>query len=613
MKRFLFVTQMVLMTSVMMAQQTRMSVDVCQSGTLAECVGQKNKLSVRDLTVKGQLNAADVIFLREMAGRDRQGEEVQGSHLTRLDLKDASFVADTCAFFHTSEGSTRITKTGSDLPDSLFYQCHLSEIIFPGSLHEIGAYALFGNQLETVVLPEYAALGRFSFANNQLLKKVVFPQTLLVYAQGVFSGCDQLERLDFGNVLITHGQAFLRMNGLKEIHINGWLMHADGYTFIDCPELKTVDFHGDVYSTGGSLMARNCQKLEHVTFHAPIFLTYYGETDNCPSFKGVETKGIVVSPAYKNMISPSSDEEINAISEKLLSVLDQRMEQLKNDGYEEHVSEWTNIARGTLQMKEERISVLKNSAGYVHKDPAQGSVHFTFSYQEPTDSILIAIRDYFKLDSIMGNGDEISQIKNIMYWLHDAIRHEGNSSSPMCKYNAIELYELTQKENRGFNCRFLAEVLNDLYLAAGFKSRFLTCQSREYDADSDCHVINIVWSRSLGKWLWMDASFAAYVTDEKGLLLHPGEVRERLRNDQPVLLNDDANWNHQEQMTKSYYLDYYMAKNLYLMCAHLRSETESESAQRVNKSIEVALVPQNFQYRRGMTTYDDTEFWQKPE
>lgn len=261
-----------------------------------------------------------------------------------------------------------------------------------------------------------------------------------------------------------------------------------------------------------------------------------------------------------------------------------------------------------LKKTEDKINKLKASAEYVSNGR---KANVTFTYQSPSDSILTAIREYFNLDSIAGNGNEIPRIKRIMYWLHDAIRHDGSSSWPKCRYNAIELYELTQRENRGLNCRFMSEVLNDLYLAAGFKSRFLTCQSKEYDTDGDCHVINIVWSNELGKWIWMDASFAAYVTDENGLLLHPGEVRERLRRDQPVILNEDANWNHKDPQAKDYYIDYYMAKNLYLFSSHERSETESEGENGKN-SPTVTLVPHGFDYMEGKVTEDDTEFWQRP-
>lgn len=66
----------------------------------------------------------------------------------------------------------------------------------------------------------------------------------------------------------------------------------------------------------------------------------------------------------------------------------------------------------------------------------------------------------------------------------------------------------------------------------------------------------------------MDPTFAAYVTDENGLLLHPGEVRRRMQHDQPLLLNSDANWNNEWPEEKEDYFDEYMAKNLYIMSAN---------------------------------------------
>lgn len=59
----------------------------------------------------------------------------------------------------------------------------------------------------------------------------------------------------------------------------------------------------------------------------------------------------------------------------------------------------------------------------------------------------------------------------------------------------------------------MAQMLNECYLAMGFKSRFITCMPKVMI--NDCHVINAVYSNTLDKWLWMDPTFNAYVTDEK--------------------------------------------------------------------------------------------------
>ena len=96
----------------------------------------------------------------------------------------------------------------------------------------------------------------------------------------------------------------------------------------------------------------------------------------------------------------------------------------------------------------------------------------------------------------------------------------------------------------------------------GIKSRYVTCMPKDPN-DNDCHVINSVYSQQLNKWIWIDLSFNAYVKDEKGNFLGIAEIRERLINNKPLVLNEDANHNNETKQTKEEYLENYMAKNLY--------------------------------------------------
>jgi hypothetical protein len=108
---------------------------------------------------------------------------------------------------------------------------------------------------------------------------------------------------------------------------------------------------------------------------------------------------------------------------------------------------------------------------------------------------------------------------------------------------------------------------------------------------NDCHVINSVYSKQLNKWIWLDPTFDAYVMSEKGELLGPQEVRNRLINDQPLILNPEANWNSQISQTKEYYLYNYMAKNLYRLEAPIHSTYNYETKEK-GKTIEyIQLLP----------------------
>ena len=212
-----------------------------------------------------------------------------------------------------------------------------------------------------------------------------------------------------------------------------------------------------------------------------------------------------------------------------------------------------------------------------------------FGYQLASDTNLQRIRRELKLDSIAGNGSELSKIFNLMHWVHNLVKHDGNSNNPTLK-NAIDLIRVCKQENRGVNCRMLATILNECYLSLGIRSRYITCMPKETQFD-DCHVINMVFSRQLDKWIWIDPTFDAYVMDEKGQLLGIQEVRERLIQGKPLILNADANWNRGSLQTRENYLEQYMAKNLYRLQTPLVSEYDTETWKSGKQVSYVELLP----------------------
>lgn len=256
--------------------------------------------------------------------------------------------------------------------------------------------------------------------------------------------------------------------------------------------------------------------------------------------------------------------------------------------------------------------ILRHAAKY-SKETADGKP--TFVYQQPDDYYLQRVKEYFKLDSVAGKGDEISKIISLMQFVHNSIRHDGERFA-LCETDAIDIYNYHKATGNGVNCRQLAIALNGLYLAMGFPSRYVTCLPKDPN-DYDCHVINCVYSSQLGKWVWMDPTFNAYVKDDNGNFLSIAEVRERIINMQPLVLNNDANWNNESPMGKAEYLDSYMAKNLYwLECAE-NSCFNPETRFRQNEQRYIQLVPEGFsvplnQGVRTVTTSDPDYFWQTP-
>lgn len=191
-----------------------------------------------------------------------------------------------------------------------------------------------------------------------------------------------------------------------------------------------------------------------------------------------------------------------------------------------------------------------------------------WTYQSRLDDNLKTLRQALRLDSIAGSGADITRVLHLMHWMHDLIPHDGSKNNPAVK-NALNMITVCKREHGTLNCRGLAIALNECYLALGYRSRYVTCLPKDsLGIDNDCHVIDMVYIPSLNKWIWVDPTFDAYVMDENGELLGLEEVRQRLIDHRPLILNPDANWNHKVSETKESYLYSYMAKNLYrLECA----------------------------------------------
>jgi hypothetical protein len=197
-----------------------------------------------------------------------------------------------------------------------------------------------------------------------------------------------------------------------------------------------------------------------------------------------------------------------------------------------------------------------------------------FVYMPASDADLTKLRTTYELDKIAGNGSEIEQIIRLMQWVHNTVPHDGNAKNPVPQ-NALNIIEVSKREKRGFNCRMLATVLNEACLSMGFSSRMITCLPADPN-DVDCHVTNLVFSKTLGKWVYMDPSFEAYFMDKNGRYLDHAEIRKAIIEGNPLKVNDRLN--HNGEPYGGGPADYiaYMTKNLIRLSSSLKSEFGAE-------------------------------------
>lgn len=537
----------------------------------------------------------------------------------------------------------------------MFSKCRIEKIKLPKGIKSIGKMAFMQSALKEITLPEDIILEEGAFQSCRNLSKITFPSYTKEINYNCFAGCSKLKKIVINNIGYISSRAFMQIENVKEITIRGVLGHVDGWMCYDLPSLETLKFEDFIISTGGPDIAENCPKLKEIVFSGDCVSMGFGKVTNCPLITKCTVKGNIFNSDNKDFIEYK--EPLSHIPElmKTCAKLDRltslpqysdvfgtkfalynltcmysrigekekavkALEKAINSGYNDYKwilqdNDLNNIRNEEgfkklveeLRKTKDYLYVLKHSGPYAAPDTANTQ---KFTYASPDDEEMKKIRNFFNLDKIAGNGDEISQIKNIMYWLHDQIVHDGSGGFPQkTKRNAIDLYNACKAQNRGLNCRGLAIVLSEMYMAMGWPARFLTCESKDYRHDNDCHVIVMVWSRTLGKWIWMDPTFAAYVCDENGLLLHPGEVRQRLIEGKTLVLNKDANWNHKIMQTKEDYLDEYMAKNLYYLSTYLNNGSNVENG---NLSNYFTLKPEGSDAQIGNDTYDESWFWQKP-
>jgi hypothetical protein len=274
------------------------------------------------------------------------------------------------------------------------------------------------------------------------------------------------------------------------------------------------------------------------------------------------------------------------------------------------------------------LSILKRAS--VYSKAANDSLP-QFSFQSSRTPCLVALRTKYGLDSIAGFGNEVSRLINLLHWVHNTVKHDGQHESGITTITADSILTAAEERGVGVSCGELATTLNDCYLAMGWASRKVYCFPKDsLNTDHDSHVINAVYLSSKKKWIWMDPTNDAYIMDEHGDLLSIQEVRQRLISGKTLIVNPDANWNRRSSAEKSYYLDYYMAKNLYRFYSPLKSEYDYETRGQNKKVAYVYLFPMDYKkpmplktddyYNADLKTtfvtynlFNDSQFWQIPE
>lgn len=195
-----------------------LEVTLTESGTLSKYISEEIAPFISSLKLIGPIDAADLAFIRNMAGSDENFNPTSGM-LTDLDMEEVTIVAkENLAYAYHPYSSPEnpiplcIFSPSMDannmLPAMAFEGCHIEHIVLPNSLVTL-ASAFTGCPLKgTIIIPEGVTHIRdYAFAQCSQLEGIVLPSSLrnvgkedylYPYAIGAhaFEGCSSLQHID---------------------------------------------------------------------------------------------------------------------------------------------------------------------------------------------------------------------------------------------------------------------------------------------------------------------------------------------------------------------------------------------------------------------------------
>lgn len=264
-----------------------------------------------------------------------------------------------------------------------------------------------------------------------------------------------------------------------------------------------------------------------------------------------------------------------------------------------------------IDYKVEYLNFLRNYSEYKYEDSLN---YEKFEYKND-NSIYKKIINKFSLDKLVNHKNEIETIISLMKWVNNTFIYDWNKWY-FWDRNIFDLYNYSIEQKEWINCRMMSTILKDIYLSFGFKSRIVACLPIWLDY-RDCHVVTIVFSNTLNKWIFMDSSWGIYIMNND-IIISLEEFRKIIINWEEIIFSSDNKYPY----WKDEYIAY-MTKNLFCFSSNINSEFNEESN---NTERRVYLLsPENylplwykniidFNNNKLITQYISNPdfFWEKP-
>ena len=209
----------------------QITIKLDEAGTLPNKIGNSRKYDITNLKLVGEINGTDLRMIREMAGRDHNGDVTKGN-LSVLDLSEAKIVeggGSYCSDYYTSNDK---------IGDVAFSGCSgLTSFTLPAGITRIGSYAFHGcSGLTSLNLPAgITEIGWNAFYGCSGLTSLNLPVGITSIGNYAFSGCSGLTSLNLPAGITEIGQgAFQYCSGLTSITLPAGITEIGHGAFVVC-------------------------------------------------------------------------------------------------------------------------------------------------------------------------------------------------------------------------------------------------------------------------------------------------------------------------------------------------------------------------------------------
>ncbi len=222
-------------------------------------------------------------------------------------------------------------------------------------------------------------------------------------------------------------------------------------------------------------------------------------------------------------------------------------------GYDIFYSSYLQSEKSVYDME---CGIIYNNLKFVNGEDYK----FEYDFDEPSYSTLLS--DY-GIQEIAWDGNTLQKALNLMNEFAPRLTHKSDYDNHV-ELNSLALLDYSlDNPKHGINCRAKAQILNEIYLSLGIYSRKVWIYPYS-SYDSDCHVVNEIWSPDYNKWIMLDITNNLYFVDENKMPLSILEIREKCANQQtcvPVEPNDTLE-DLDKSLRKNKGSQLYFAKNM---------------------------------------------------